>query len=130
MLGVISTLTIDFVSTGFYNDHHFHYGYHIYSAAVVAKYDPQWALDNFEKILLFVRSFANPSRDDYVFPVFRHKDWYQGSSWASGIHLPPVSTKCLFEPKYYVSRAAISHHFYVSMYVSTVPEWKEPRIIK
>jgi hypothetical protein len=82
-------MLFSFLFVGFYNDHHFHYGYHVYSAAVVAKYDPQWARDNFEKILLFVRSYANPSPDDYVFPVYRHKDWYQGSSWASGIHLPP-----------------------------------------
>ena len=24
---------------GFYNDHHFHFGYHIFAAAVVAKFD-------------------------------------------------------------------------------------------
>merc|ERR550519_567174 len=28
---------------GMYNDHHFHYGYHIYTAAVLAKADPAWA---------------------------------------------------------------------------------------
>lgn len=27
---------------GFYNDHHFHYGYHIYAAAVAAKLDFAW----------------------------------------------------------------------------------------
>ena len=27
---------------GMYNDHHFHYGYHIYTAAVLAKADPVW----------------------------------------------------------------------------------------
>ena len=27
---------------GMYNDHHFHYGYHIYTAAVLAKADPAW----------------------------------------------------------------------------------------
>jgi hypothetical protein len=39
--------------------------------------------------LLFVRSYANPSKDDSFFPVYRHKDWFQGSSWASGVFLPP-----------------------------------------
>lgn len=42
-----------------------------------------------EQVLLLVRSIANPSREDDAFPLFRHKDWYQGSSWASGIPLPP-----------------------------------------
>ena len=27
---------------GMYNDHHFHYGYHIYTAAVLARADPAW----------------------------------------------------------------------------------------
>lgn len=84
---------------GFYNDHHFHYGYHILSAAVVAYFDPEWGRENFEKVLLYVRDIANPlpstaSRDgdgavDPYFPVSRHKDWYSGHSWASGIAPSP-----------------------------------------
>ena len=27
---------------GMYNDHHFQYGYHIYTAAVLARADPAW----------------------------------------------------------------------------------------
>jgi len=73
---------------GFYNDHHFHYGYHIFAAAVVAHYDPEWGMNNFENVLLLVRDIANPSENDAHFPLFRHKDWYQGSSWASGIVFP------------------------------------------
>lgn len=73
---------------GFYNDHHFHYGYHIFSAAVVAHYDPEWGKENFENVLLLVRDIANPSEEDIHFPLFRHKDWYMGSSWASGISYP------------------------------------------
>jgi hypothetical protein len=38
---------------------------------------------------LLVRNIANPSEADSAFPLFRHKDWYQGSSWASGVPLPP-----------------------------------------
>lgn len=74
---------------GFYNDQHFHYGYHIYGAAVVAHFDPAWGREHFEQVLLLVRNIANPSKDDNAFPLFRHKDWYQGSSWASGVPLPP-----------------------------------------
>jgi endo-1,3(4)-beta-glucanase len=75
--------------TAFYNDQHFHYGYFIYSAAVVAHFDPSWGRKHFEEVLLLVRSIANPSKEDSGFPLFRHKDWYQGSSWASGVPLPP-----------------------------------------
>ena len=74
---------------GFYNDHHFHYGYHIYAAATVAYFDRDWGRKHFERVLLLIRDFANPSELDPHFPVFRQKDWYQGHSWASGIPLPP-----------------------------------------
>lgn len=70
---------------GYYNDHHFHYGYHVYAAAVVSKYDPEWAQEYFDKVLLYIRDFANPSADDQYFVQFRQKDWFLGSSWASGI---------------------------------------------
>jgi len=70
---------------GYYNDHHFHYGYHIYAAAVAAKLDNDWGRANFQHVLLYVRDIANPSPQDKYFPVFRQKDWYLGSSWASGI---------------------------------------------
>lgn len=84
------TLTPQHSSTGFYNDHHFHYGYHIYAAAVVAHFDPEWGRQNFDKLFLLVRDIANHSVDDTAFPKFRQKDWFQGSSWASGIGSPPV----------------------------------------
>lgn len=73
---------------GFYNDHHFHYGYHIFAASVVAHFDRVWGMDNFESVLMLVRDIANPSEKDTYFPTFRHKDWYMGSSWASGITYP------------------------------------------
>lgn len=72
---------------GFYNDHHFHFGYHIYAAAVLSHFLPSWGRDsvNLERVLLLVRDIANPSDKDPFFPTFRHKDWYLGFSWASGI---------------------------------------------
>ncbi|CAJ1946260.1 unnamed protein product [Cylindrotheca closterium] len=70
---------------GFFSDHHFHYGYHVYAAAVLSHFDPQWGRQNYEDVLLLVRDFANPSWEDDFFPRFRHKDWYQGHSWANGI---------------------------------------------
>jgi hypothetical protein len=71
----------------FYNDLHFHYGYHIYAAAVVAHFDHDWGKKFFEEVLLLVRNIASPSDDDY-FPSWRLKDWYEGHSWASGIAQP------------------------------------------
>jgi endo-1,3(4)-beta-glucanase len=73
------------ISPGYYNDHHFHYGYHIYAAAVVAKYDPSWGKEYFDKVLLYIRDIANPFTEDEYFTQFRQKDWFLGSSWASGI---------------------------------------------
>ena len=35
--------------------------------------------------MLLVRDIANPSPDDPFFPTFRHKDWFLGFSWASGV---------------------------------------------
>lgn len=74
---------------GFYNDHHFHYGYHIYAAAALSHFDKDWGRKHFEQVLYLVRDIANPSVDDRHFPQFRQKDWYQGNSWASGVPLPP-----------------------------------------
>jgi len=35
--------------------------------------------------MLYIRDYANPQADDPYFPQFRQKDWFLGSSWASGI---------------------------------------------
>ncbi|RYG65845.1 hypothetical protein EON64_11075, partial [archaeon] len=70
---------------GFYNDHHYHYGYHIYAAAVASKFDNNWARTFHQQVLLLIRDIANPSDEDPFFPTWRHKDWYLGFSWASGI---------------------------------------------
>ena len=83
--GLTFPLFMLFLQNAFYNDVHFHYGYFIFAAAVVAHFDPEWGRNMFESVLLFIRCIANPSEDDQSFPTFRHKDWYQGHSWASGI---------------------------------------------
>jgi endo-1,3(4)-beta-glucanase len=70
---------------GWYNDHHFHYGYWIYAAAVIAKEDKEWGSKYSDFILDLIRDIANPSNDDIYFPVTRNKDWYLGHSWASGL---------------------------------------------
>ena len=37
---------------------------------------------------MLVRDIANPSKEDPFFPQHRHKDWYMGHSWASGLAVP------------------------------------------
>jgi len=69
----------------FYNDHHFHYGYFIYAAAVLAKHNPSWERTWRQQILAIVRDYGNPSTADPSFPLARHKDWFLGFSWAGGI---------------------------------------------
>jgi endo-1,3(4)-beta-glucanase len=75
---------------GFYNDHHFHYGYFIYSAAVVARFNASWVKDYNEKVLVLVRDIANPSPSDPYFAPFRYFDWFVGHSWASGLVANPL----------------------------------------
>lgn len=72
---------------GIYNDHHFHYGYHIYACAVIAKEDPTWAAAYNDQVTDLIREIANPCHRDPYFPVTRHKDWFAGNSWASGLPL-------------------------------------------
>jgi endo-1,3(4)-beta-glucanase len=68
-----------------YNDHHFHYGYLLYAAAVLVKADPSFAVDHRAGLLALVRDIANPSAADTKFPRFRHMDFFRGHSWAAGL---------------------------------------------
>ncbi len=70
---------------GAYNDHHFHYGYHVYGAAVVSSFDPVWAEEQAESLLFYVRDYMNPSADDDYMVKWRMLDWFAGHSWAGGI---------------------------------------------
>ncbi|MFG2332579.1 glycosyl hydrolase [Streptomyces sp. NPDC048604] len=68
------------------NDHHFHYGYYVYAAAIVAQYDAGWAADSAwgGMVKTLIRDTANPSRTDGSYPFLRGFDVYAGHSWASG----------------------------------------------
>ena len=70
---------------GYYNDHHFHYGYHIYAAACLARVDPDWVEARGDAVLHLIRDIANPSGQDPHYPRQRHMDWFAGHSWASGL---------------------------------------------
>ncbi|PIK60216.1 hypothetical protein BSL78_02844 [Apostichopus japonicus] len=69
-----------------YADHHFHIGYWIYAIAYYAKYYPEWANkeDNRIRITSLARDIGNPSKKDVYFPTVRQKDWYFGSSGLLG----------------------------------------------
>ena len=70
---------------GEHNDVHFHFGYFVDAFAVIARTDPDWVKEYRDWINTLIRAFANPHSDDPYFPHARHKDWYMGHSWASGI---------------------------------------------
>jgi endo-1,3(4)-beta-glucanase len=71
----------------FYNDHHFHYGYHVYAAAVIAYLDPKWLEEGTNKawVNTLVRDYANSITDDPYFPFSRNFDYFHGHSWAKGL---------------------------------------------
>lgn len=67
------------------NDHHFHYGYFVRTAAEVCRVDVSWcSAEQFGPMVeLLIRDFA-AGRDDSLFPYLRHFDPANGFSWASG----------------------------------------------
>jgi endo-1,3(4)-beta-glucanase len=87
--GVITTNGLadqfsDFGS-GWYSDHHFHYGYFLHAAAVLARFDGQFFESNKPAFDSLLRDICNPDSTDVDFPVARHKDFFDGHSWASGL---------------------------------------------
>ncbi|ORY13237.1 endo-1,3(4)-beta-glucanase 1 precursor [Clohesyomyces aquaticus] len=91
--GVVSSGTYQAGDSGldfgnaYYNDHHFHYGYFVYTAAVIGHLDPSWLDQGTNKawINMLVRDYANPSSNDPYFPFQRSFDWVHGHSWAKGL---------------------------------------------
>ncbi|CCF59623.1 hypothetical protein KAFR_0H02140 [Kazachstania africana CBS 2517] len=76
----------------YYNDHHFHYGYHVMAIALTSKValdiDPksQWPKATSLWCQYLIRDYSNPSIKDPYFPVFRSFDWFHGHSWAKGLY--------------------------------------------
>lgn len=89
--GIISTAPqyLDFGNSN-YNDHHFHYGYHVHAIALVAAVDPSWLTSNsnlvYNYAISLIRDYANPVDSDAYFPQFRNFDWFHGHSFAAGIY--------------------------------------------
>ncbi|MBR3646065.1 MAG: InlB B-repeat-containing protein, partial [Lachnospiraceae bacterium] len=75
------------------NDHHFHYGYWIKTAAVLAMQDPEWASEWGGMVYEMISDIANTNRDGSSYndnspakyPFLRNFDIYEGHSWASGV---------------------------------------------
>lgn len=89
--GIISSAPqqFDFGNSN-YNDHHFHYGYHIHAIALVELVEPGWLHSNsnlvYNYAILLIRDYANPASTDLFFPQFRSFDWFHGHSFAAGIY--------------------------------------------
>lgn len=66
-----------------FNDHHFHYGYFIYAAATLGRYDAGFVDEYGGMVDALVRDIAADANDSY-FPKLRVFDAYVGHSWASG----------------------------------------------
>lgn len=69
------------------SDHHFHFGYFIMGAAVVAQYDPAWAgRDKWGGMVeMVIREVGAWDEDDSLFGRFRYYDAYEGHGWADGM---------------------------------------------
>ena len=76
----------EFASVEHMNDHHFHYGYWLVSAANVALRDPDWISQ--EKwggmVGRIASDIATDERGRADFPFLRNFDVYESHSWASG----------------------------------------------
>ena len=82
-----SGLSDPYVNFGntYYNDHHFQYGYFCYCAAVLARFDPAFVKRHKEALRALVADIANDDDTSPSFPLARHKDFFDGHSWASGL---------------------------------------------
>ncbi|CCH41691.1 Endo-1,3(4)-beta-glucanase 2 [Wickerhamomyces ciferrii] len=88
--GLVSTADRDGdFGNAYYNDHHFHYGYHVFASAIAAKIDGEKGGNWIDSVKDFIndlaRDYATPTDDDQYFPAFRAFDWYNGHSWAKGV---------------------------------------------
>jgi len=76
-----------------YNDHHFHYGYVLYAAAILGRANPKFITQYGSYVdSLFYDVAHNSSavmnlgsKSEIFFPFARHKSWFDGHSFASGL---------------------------------------------
>lgn len=68
-----------------FNDHHFHYGYFTYAAALLCMEDKDFAAEYGGLLTMIAKDYANWDRDDARFPFMRTLDPWSGHSWAGGL---------------------------------------------
>lgn len=68
-----------------FNDHHFHYGYFTYAAALLCMEDREFASQYGELLTMIAKDYANWDRSDSRFPFMRTLDPWNGHSWAGGL---------------------------------------------
>ena len=68
-----------------FNDHHFHYGYFTYAAALLAMVDDDFRNNYGEILTLIAKDYANWDHEDGRFPFFRTFDPWAGHSFAGGM---------------------------------------------
>ena len=71
-----------------FTDHHFHYGYFVYSAGLLSQLQPDFAAAYGDMARLVAKTFANYDRQDTRFPFFRTFDLWRGHSFADGNGFP------------------------------------------
>jgi endo-1,3(4)-beta-glucanase len=79
----VAAKTMAFGSEDF-NDHHFHYGYFLYAASIVGKYDHTF-VDIYQPQLNLLAADIAAYQPSQNFPVQRTYDPYAGHSWAAGL---------------------------------------------
>jgi len=70
---------------GWYNDHHFQYGYFAYAMAVVQHVDPTFHHRHGNHCDFLVADIATLRSNSTQFPKARHKDFWAFHSWADGL---------------------------------------------
>ncbi|KAH8722637.1 endo-1,3(4)-beta-glucanase 1 precursor [Phaeosphaeriaceae sp. PMI808] len=76
----------DFGNT-YYNDHHIHFSYFVYTAAIIGYLDPLWLKqgDNKAWTNMLVKDFAESDYNGRDYPFSRSFDWWSGNSWSKGL---------------------------------------------
>jgi len=83
---------------GWYNDHHFHYGYILYASAILGKLNSTFVseygniVDAFLYDVSYITNGDSSTSTDVFFPLARYKSWYDSHSFASGL-FPHVTGK-------------------------------------
>ncbi|ORX59683.1 glycoside hydrolase [Hesseltinella vesiculosa] len=71
----------------YYNDHHYHHGYLVVTAAIIHWLDPAWRADEIIPWTNALIRDVNAPEDDLLFAPFRNWDWFAGHSWAGGLKI-------------------------------------------